>query len=78
MPSPLGDDVAAAGSGLAGHRHPVLAGYTGSDAARHALAYAAGMARRLDRWLVVVYVWPGTGSASVSLAGQMSWLWPAV
>lgn len=66
--------VAAADSGLAGHRHPVLAGYNGSDTARHALAYAAGMARRLDRWLVVVYVWRGTGFAPISLAEQMRWL----
>jgi hypothetical protein len=39
----------AAGSGVAEHRHPVLAGYDGSDASNHALAYAAGMAHRLDR-----------------------------
>jgi nucleotide-binding universal stress UspA family protein len=39
------------------HRtHPVLAGYDGSEPARHALAYAAGMARRLDRHLIVVHV----------------------
>jgi nucleotide-binding universal stress UspA family protein len=37
-------------------RHPVLAGYDGSKTSMRALAYAAGMARRLDRWLVVVHV----------------------
>jgi nucleotide-binding universal stress UspA family protein len=36
--------------------HPVIAGYNGSASARNALAYAAGMARRLDRPLLIVYV----------------------
>jgi nucleotide-binding universal stress UspA family protein len=36
--------------------HPVMAGYDGSVSARHALAYAAGMARRMERPLLVVYV----------------------
>jgi nucleotide-binding universal stress UspA family protein len=36
--------------------HPVIAGYNGSLSARNALAYAAGMARRLDRPLLIVYV----------------------
>ncbi len=36
--------------------HPVIAGYDGSASARNALAYAAGMARRLDRPLLVAYV----------------------
>jgi nucleotide-binding universal stress UspA family protein len=36
--------------------HPVVAGYDGSPSSRHALAYAAGMARRLGRPLLVVYV----------------------
>ena len=40
-------------------RHPVVAGYDGSASSRHALAYAAGMARRLGRSLVLVYVVPG-------------------
>jgi nucleotide-binding universal stress UspA family protein len=39
--------------------HPVVAGYDGSLSSRHALAYAAGMARRLDRPLLLVYVVPG-------------------
>ena len=38
-------------------RHPVLAVYDGSAASKHALAYAAGLARRADRWLVIVRVW---------------------
>src|ERR1700733_13499513 len=37
----------------------VRAGYAGSASSRNALAYAAGMARRLDRSLVLVYVIPG-------------------
>ncbi len=36
--------------------HPILAGYDGSASSRHALAYAAGMARRLDGHLIVVHV----------------------
>jgi nucleotide-binding universal stress UspA family protein len=36
--------------------HPVVAGYDGSPSSRHALAYAAGMARRLGRPLLVAYV----------------------
>jgi nucleotide-binding universal stress UspA family protein len=38
-------------------RHPVLAVYGGSAASRHALAYATGLARRADRWLVIVRIW---------------------
>jgi nucleotide-binding universal stress UspA family protein len=38
-------------------RHPVLTAYDGSAASKHALAYAAGLARRADRWLVIVRVW---------------------
>ena len=62
------------GSGSAGHRHPILTGYDGSNASRHALAYAAGMARRLDRWLVVVHVWRRNGVAFVPLTERMRWL----
>jgi nucleotide-binding universal stress UspA family protein len=36
--------------------HPVVAGYNGSQSSRHALAYAAGMARRLGRPLLVAYI----------------------
>jgi len=46
--------------------HPVLAGYDGSRSSRHALAYAAGMARRLGRPLVLVYVCPGVYCAETS------------
>ncbi len=42
-----------------GVSHPVVAGYDGSPSSRHALAYAAGMARRLGRSLLLVYVLPG-------------------
>lgn len=66
--------IRPAGSGPAEQRHPVLAGYDGSNASRHALAYAAGMARRLDRWLVVVHVWRGNGIAFVPLTDRMRWL----
>lgn len=37
-------------------RHPIVAGYDGSVASKHALAYAAGLARRADRWLVVMNI----------------------
>ena len=66
--------IGSAGSGSAEHRYPILIGYDGSTASRRALAYAAGMARRLDRWLVVVYVWRPIGSAVVPLAELMRWL----
>jgi nucleotide-binding universal stress UspA family protein len=38
-------------------RHPILTVYDGSAASKRALAYAAGLARRADRWLVIVRVW---------------------
>ena len=56
------------------HRRPILTGYDGSNASRHALAYAAGMARRLDGWLVVVHVWRGDGFVFVPLTERMRWL----
>ena len=36
--------------------HPVVVGYDGSGSSRHALAYAAGMARRLGRPLLLAYI----------------------
>lgn len=36
--------------------HPVVAGYDGSPSSRHALAYAAGLSRRLARPLLIVHV----------------------
>ena len=38
-------------------RHPILAGYDGSPPSTHALAYAAGLARRADRWLLIARIW---------------------
>jgi nucleotide-binding universal stress UspA family protein len=38
--------------------HPVVIGYDGSPSSRNALAYAAGMARRLAQPLLIVYVVP--------------------
>jgi nucleotide-binding universal stress UspA family protein len=50
--------------------HPVVAGYDGSGSSRHALAYAAGMARRLDRTLLIVHVCPA-GVYCEPLTGQV-------
>jgi len=50
--------------------HPVIAGYNGSASARNALAYAAGMARRLGRPLLMVYV-ASPGVYCEPLTGQM-------
>src|SRR6516164_10061933 len=52
--SPAGRPAAADALG-----HPVVAGYDGSPSSRNALAYAAGVSRRLARPLVVVHVTPG-------------------
>jgi nucleotide-binding universal stress UspA family protein len=38
--------------------HPVVAGYDASPSSRNALAYAAGLSRRLGRALLIVYVTP--------------------
>ena len=47
----------ASGPAGGGHStHPVLVGYDGSASSRHALAYAAGMARRQNDYLMVVHV----------------------
>ncbi len=50
--------------------HPVIAGYDGSASARNALAYAAGMARRLGRPLLMVYV-ASPGVYCEPLTGQV-------
>jgi nucleotide-binding universal stress UspA family protein len=50
--------------------HPVIVGYDGSASARNALAYAAGMARRLDRPLLMVYV-ASPGVYCEPLTGQV-------
>src|SRR5215469_10223352 len=50
--------------------HPVVAGYDGSESSRHALAYAAGMARRLGRPLLLVHVCPA-GVYCEPLTGQV-------
>jgi nucleotide-binding universal stress UspA family protein len=61
------DDVERAGVRL---EHPVVAGYDGSQSSRHALAYAAGMARRLNRALLIVHVCPA-GVYCEPLTGQV-------
>jgi nucleotide-binding universal stress UspA family protein len=50
--------------------HPVVVGYNGSTSARNALAYATGMARRLQRPLLVVYV-TSPGVYCEPLTGQV-------
>ena len=50
--------------------HPVVVGYDGSASSRNALAYAAGMARRLDRPLLMVYV-ASPGVYCEPLTGQV-------
>lgn len=54
--SPRHDPDRAASSPEPGH--PVVVGYDGSQSSRNALAYATGLARRLSRPLLVVYVVP--------------------
>jgi nucleotide-binding universal stress UspA family protein len=48
----------------------VVVGYDGSESSRHALAYAAGMARRLGRALLIVHVCPA-GVYCEPLTGQV-------
>ena len=50
--------------------HPVVAGYNGSASSRNALAYAAGLARRLGRPLLMVYV-TSPGVYCEPLTGQV-------
>src|SRR5499425_3551348 len=49
--------------------HPVVAGYDGSPSSRNALAYAAGVSRRLARPLLVVHV--SSGVYCEPLTGQV-------
>ncbi|MGB8960567.1 MAG: universal stress protein [Pseudonocardiaceae bacterium] len=53
-PAPRSQDPIAAGM----ITRPILVGCDGSAASRHALAYAAGMARRMAQPLVLVHVRP--------------------
>jgi nucleotide-binding universal stress UspA family protein len=53
-----------------GLEHPVIAGYDGSASSRNALAYAAGVSRRLSRPLLVVYVC-SSGVYCEPLTGQV-------
>lgn len=66
-PEPVHDVPQARPVSLA---HPVVAGYNGSASARNALAYAAGMARRLGRPLLMVYV-TSPGVYCEPLTGQV-------
>jgi nucleotide-binding universal stress UspA family protein len=50
--------------------HPVVVGYDGTESSRHALAYGAGMARRLNRPLLIVHVCPA-GVYCEPLTGQV-------
>jgi nucleotide-binding universal stress UspA family protein len=50
--------------------HPVVAGYDGSASSRNALAYAAGLSRRLSRPLLIVYVC-SSGVYCEPLTGQV-------
>src|SRR5580692_1242041 len=50
--------------------HPVIAGYNGSASSHNALAYAAGVAKRLGRPLLVVYVC-SSGVYCEPLTGQV-------
>lgn len=59
QPSPQEQPVRAPGGREpARPAHPVVVGYDGSPSSRNALAYAAGLARRISRPLLIVYVVP--------------------
>jgi len=64
------DDHAESTASALRLEHPVIAGYDGSASSRNALAYAAGVARRLGRPLLVVYVC-STGVYCEPLTGQV-------
>lgn len=57
-PEPQGAGQSARVPDARGPSHPVVIGYDASPSSRNALAYAAGLARRLGRPLLVVYVVP--------------------
>jgi nucleotide-binding universal stress UspA family protein len=63
-------DGPAQAPGARDRGHPVVIGYDGSPSSRNALAYAAGLARRLGRPLLVVYVIP-LGVYCEPLTGQV-------
>lgn len=68
---PARDEEPRGAPGVAGQPdHPVVVGYDGSPSSRHALAYAAGMARRLGRPLLVAHVSP-PGVYCEPLTGQV-------
>lgn len=50
--------------------HPVIVGFNGSASSRNAMAYAAGVAMRLNRPLVIVYV-SSSGVYCEPLTGQV-------
>jgi nucleotide-binding universal stress UspA family protein len=50
--------------------HPVIVGYNGSASSRNAMAYAAGVSRRLSRPLLVLYVC-SSGVYCEPLTGQV-------
>jgi len=50
--------------------HPVIVGYNGSPSSRNAMAYAAGVAMRLNRPLLIVYVC-SSGVYCEPLTGQV-------
>ena len=58
QPAPMRDGHAEPAIPALRLEHPVIAGYDGSASSRNALAYAAGLARRLAQPLLLVYVVP--------------------
>jgi nucleotide-binding universal stress UspA family protein len=69
-PAPKPDDRAEHEVPALRLEHPVVAGYDGSASSRNALAYAAGLSRRLGRPLLIVYVC-SSGVYCEPLTGQV-------
>lgn len=69
QPDPRGEPLTDPGSAT-DLDHPVVVGYDGSASSRHALAYAAGMARRLGRPLLLAYI-TSPGIFCEPLSGQV-------